>query len=335
MEKKERLANIELLRILSILMIVLMHGVGCAMNSNNEVNKISFVLINAFCNMGVTVFVVISGYFGIRFKVSSAVRLWLLLCIYSVIINSYKVYSGNACLSVDLIVKTITPISSNAWWFMTCYAVTFCLSPFLNMIICHLSQRRASSLLAVLVLFFVIFPTFLHHSITNDYGKGLPNFLLAYLVGQYIKKYSLPQYFVRHSGIIYLLCGLFVFFINYIVNSPLLFSKDNNLFIIVGAVALFVWMTKHPFKSVPVNYLASYAFPLYLQNAALLLIFLPTYKTCLNSDCFLPYFFIAQIKIILSAFAIEFVRRILTDRGVRCLSEWCGKTSERCVRRYF
>src|SRR5574344_1242071 len=284
MEKKERLANIELLRILSILMIVLMHGVGCAMNSNNEVNKISFVLINAFCNMGVTVFVVISGYFGIRFKVSSAVRLWLLLCIYSVIINSYKVYSGNACLSVDLIVKTITSISSNAWWFITCYAVTFCLSPFLNMIICHLSQRRASSLLAVLVLFFVIFPTFLHHSITNDYGKGLPNFILAYLIGQYIHKYKLPNFFVANSGLIFFLCGIVIFLVNFCTKNLLLFSKDNNLFIIVGAISLFVWTTKHSFRSKSINYIAGYAFPLYLMNSVLLTVVVPTYKIYVNSD---------------------------------------------------
>src|SRR5574344_2218204 len=277
-------AKIELLRILSILMIVLMHGVGCAMNSNNEVNKISFVLINAFCNMGVTVFVVISGYFGIRFKVSSAVRLWLLLCIYSVIIHSYKVYSGNACLSVNLIVKTITPISSNAWWFMTCYAVTFCLSPFLNMIICHLSQRRASSLLAVLVLFFVIFPTFLHHSITNDYGKGLPNFILAYLIGQYIHKYKLPNFFVANSGLIFFLCGIVIFLVNFCTKNLLLFSKDNNLFIIVGAISLFVWTTKHSFRSKSINYIAGYAFPLYLMNSVLLTVVVPTYKIYVNSD---------------------------------------------------
>ena len=326
MGTKERMSNIELLRIMSIIMIVLMHGIGCAFNTNNDINRLSFTFVNAFCNMGVTVFVVISGFFGIRFKISSAVRLWLMLFVYSLLIYVYKVWGGGLEFSTGGIINVMTPVSSVTWWFMTCYFVIFCLSPFLNMILECLSKRRVQILLIILALFFVIFPTFLHHSITNDYGKGLPNFLLAYLIGQYIHKYKLPNFFVANSGLIFFLCGIVIFLVNFFTKNLLLFSKDNNLFIIVGAISLFVWTTKHSFRSKSINYIAGYAFPLYLMNSVLLTVVVPTYKIYVNSNLFLPHFFLAQVVITMFVFAIEVIRRILTDRFIWDVSNKLDKS---------
>ena len=73
---KERLSNIELLRLLAILFIVMMHAAGLLIGTDHLPNRIVLTAINAVGNMGVTVFILISGYFGIHFRWS---RLWTFL----------------------------------------------------------------------------------------------------------------------------------------------------------------------------------------------------------------------------------------------------------------
>ena len=49
------------------------------------------------------------------------------------------------------------------------------------------------------ILFFVFAPTILFFEIQNDTGKGIINVTLAYLIGQYLKTYGLPENMKRHS----------------------------------------------------------------------------------------------------------------------------------------
>lgn len=56
-----RNSNIELLRIICILMIVTMHVFGEFRDVSDPLFRNTSVFINAFCNSGVTIFVLISG----------------------------------------------------------------------------------------------------------------------------------------------------------------------------------------------------------------------------------------------------------------------------------
>lgn len=48
-------------------------------------------------------------------------------------------------------------------------------------------------------ILFVFAPTILFFEIQNDTGKGIINVTLAYLIGQYLKTYGLPENMKRHS----------------------------------------------------------------------------------------------------------------------------------------
>ncbi len=66
--EKHRNSSIELLRVISLIMIMLMHGFGNTLSlfGNLDVfNSRLFIFINSFCNCGVTCFVLITGYYGI------------------------------------------------------------------------------------------------------------------------------------------------------------------------------------------------------------------------------------------------------------------------------
>lgn len=61
-----RNSSIELLRLLAIFGIVVMHINGPLLDSAFGLNSIWVQLENSIFNCGVSVFVLISGYFGIR-----------------------------------------------------------------------------------------------------------------------------------------------------------------------------------------------------------------------------------------------------------------------------
>ena len=67
--QRERNSSIEILRILAMLGIVIMHTNGTVMEHSVGWNQIWTQIENGIFNAGVSIFVLISGYFGIRYIV--------------------------------------------------------------------------------------------------------------------------------------------------------------------------------------------------------------------------------------------------------------------------
>lgn len=88
---KKRQTNIELLRIICILMIVSMHICGEIFSTQNVLNKGIILAVNSIGNAGVTLFILISGYFGISFNVRKLFNLLVVTCFYSFL--SFTVYT--------------------------------------------------------------------------------------------------------------------------------------------------------------------------------------------------------------------------------------------------
>lgn len=77
-----RQSNIELLRILCVIMVITLHVFG----EYQEIESASFqhtcTFINSFCNTAVTIFILISGYYGIKFKLKKWVFLFTIVTFY-------------------------------------------------------------------------------------------------------------------------------------------------------------------------------------------------------------------------------------------------------------
>lgn len=208
---KQRLSNYELLRIVAILLISLMHGISSAYGSHFAVNSIAHVSTNAVGNMGVTLFVLISGYFGIRLRASKAWQLWSTMFFYSLLLFAAQCYlhevpspqeDGKEFLK--LLNVALTPATSNTWWFCTSYLIVLLLSPFLNKICDSISQRQFQYLLAVLLAVYSLSPTFLMHSLSGSpNGKCTENMILVYFLGRYIALYGIPEVIRRHAALLF------------------------------------------------------------------------------------------------------------------------------------
>lgn len=327
----QRQVNLELLRICAILLISLMHGIKSACNSPFILNDIAHTLVNAFGNMGVTVFILLSGYFGIRFRFSKLVIMWCTVLVYSLLIFSIDSWQTHihiqSAVYLQGLYTALTPITSGTWWFITSYFIVFLLSPLLNLGAKNMTRRQFQYLLAVLLICYSLSPTFLLHSLSDSpSGKCTENMILAYLIGRYLALHGIPHKLQQHAGTLFVGCGLIIFGIDTIMNAPYFMAKDHNLFIILGAIGMFVSFHKMKGNWGALNSIvlkgATYVFPIYLLNWWLISFLEPYYAPHASDYLFLLYFLLAQVSIVLLSIIIEKVRRMVFNRPINSLANW-------------
>lgn len=331
----KRQTNFEILRIAAILLISLMHGIKSAYGSPCTLNSIAFVAVNAIGNMGVTVFILISGYFGVRFRFSKLFQLWAVVLTYSIVLFIFNTIQAPPISLTDKefiknLFTALTPITSGTWWFITSYTILFTLSPLLNKATASISKEQFRYLLAVLLFFYSISPTFLMHSMSDTpNGKCTENMILAYLIGRYIAIYGIPDCFNRNSRIILALCLALIFSVNYFIFDPLFMAKDHNFFIIIGSISIFHIFSRISIKSNSANsiicHLASYAFPIYLLNMFLIDLLEYQYINLRTTNAYLAYYLITQCEVIAISISIEYVRRLLLNKPITTIEKLVDK----------
>lgn len=279
--KKQRLSNLELLRLISIYGIILMHECGSFFSSATGVDRILILIINSFFNMGVSIFMLISGFFRINFSKKKFISLIITVYFYSVLSGSFKIYITNQ-INRRTLFEMIFPIFVNKYWYITVYIILFLLSKWINKAIDYLEKKDFRIVILVLFVFFVLSPTLLQYQILNDCGKGLINMFLMYLVGAYIQKYnfSLSK---KKSLVLMFLCTFFSFSLNLLLTVykgngvKINFSYDNSFFIFFGSIFCFILFLHIPFYSKLINISAKAVFSVYLFEGTL--------RDVINSYC--------------------------------------------------
>lgn len=190
------MANVELLRILSMLMIILSHSMSKSnalweMGTDQGVYYAAWFL-NGLCMASVNCYVIISGFFlsESKFRLERLVKIYFQVLFYSVTLAVVAKY----VLHLDLTsgwLAVFLPITRREYWFATSYLGLYCLMPFLNILISAMSQKQFRSLLGVGMLLFSAVPTFLYADNWLEEGGayGIVWFMLMYLIGAYVRKY--------------------------------------------------------------------------------------------------------------------------------------------------
>lgn len=189
--KQARQSNFELLRIICMVLIVAYHysNAGFSVPSTEPVtfNVLFLNFIGFGGQLGVDMFVLISGYFMIeqKFKIRRAVRLWLRCVIIPAFMGVIALICGRTDLRSFLTVF-FTPIN-NSYWFITTYFLMFILSDYINALIHAITKNQHLTLICVLAAVYTVLPTFF--AIRMD-GSTLMLFVLLYLIAAYIRIYS-------------------------------------------------------------------------------------------------------------------------------------------------
>ena len=122
----------------------------------NNIN-IQAMFINTFIIIGVNVFIFISGYYGIKFKIIKLIKLIGEMIFYSLIINLIFIISGINELNLKMIISSLLPIK--IWWFLTCYIILLVVSPYLNIIIDNSNKIEQYILILILTVIICVFGT--------------------------------------------------------------------------------------------------------------------------------------------------------------------------------
>ena len=192
MVKAVRNSNHELLRIIAMFMIVFIHANRFLFYLVN--GKTAFVLngmVNGICNIGVTCFMLISGYYGMKFDIRKFVRMECMMITYALAETAllYTVMpeqlQGAALL--EQIVKSMLPFITRKYWFYSCYVCLLFLSEYIQKFIDALKQKEFERLLFVLFMLLSVLPTLFYFEIVTDNGKGLLHMIMIYMMGRYIR----------------------------------------------------------------------------------------------------------------------------------------------------
>lgn len=183
-----RQSNIELLRIVSMLMIVMfhfsVHGAwpeGGPLTSDVAVEMLSFG-----GKLGVNCFVLITGYFMVSrtLKVQSLLRIALQTWFYSFTILGLFLAFQPELVTPEKLQRALLPLCTGEYWFVTCYLGLMVACPFLNVLYRHLSPAGRSRLMAVGFVVLSLIPTL---TIVNPIGSNLVWFFYLYLLGGWIR----------------------------------------------------------------------------------------------------------------------------------------------------
>lgn len=266
---KLRNSNFELLRLISMLLIVAhhysIHG-NWNMDDSINLNRLFIQFLSIGGKLGVNLFVMITGYFMIKsnIKLNSLIKLVTQTWFYSVLFFFINQYFQIVPVDGLIILKSFLPIIFNSYWFITSFVVLFLLIPYLNILINNLNQRQHLILLMSLIVLNVLIP------INLGFGS-VDWFIFLYVLGSYISLYpklfsNARQWYLTIFILTYL--GVFgtIVILDYLkVISPLYFISENSPFILICSISLFSY-----FKNLIIgnnriiNTMASSVFGVYL-----------------------------------------------------------------------
>ena len=327
----ERNTNLELLRIVSIFLIVAHHYYYNIIQFSANTYEAHKNFIDCFASggkIGVALFVMISGYFMVNSKITLKKLLSIMspVWFYSYLfLFVYIVFVDANSMSLKILVKSLLPIATGHYWFITAYIFLMIFSPFFNKLI-H-SLRREQLRFALMTLFFIwcFLGTFLNLKIWYNDSVF---FVFLYGVAAYIRLYVDVSSCSTLKLLTVCITSLFsivlsVFMINYIgmlqANTAILqqsmyFSKLNSIFVVFFSYSVFVLMIKRPPIFIKwINNLASTVLGIYLIHGNLCISAL-IWECIINlipQDNVFIHAFLCSFFICLVCAIIEWLRQLL------------------------
>lgn len=269
---KERYSSFELLRLFCIFGIQSMHAYAVFMKDAEGFNFVYGVFINSVFNIGVSVFILISGYFGVKFSLKKLITLELLVIFYSLCSELLIGFAGGEW-NLKNLMKAFFPIFTRKYWYMTSYMLLLFFSEYINKIPEKLDKKQFEKLLLMLLFIFSIVPTIIQTDIMGDSGKGFANMFFMYLMGRYIALYGIACSRKRSVVVAFFtLLGGFVLnmaasFVKGEVYAP--FARDCSLIIVIAAIAVFLTFQNMHFHSRFINRAAGHVVAIYLLDIAM------------------------------------------------------------------
>ncbi len=293
-KRRGRESNIELLRILAMLGVIILHynnpsiGGGLSFVKSGSINYWFLNLIESIFVCAVNLFMIISAYF----MASSNKRdLWKpIQLLVQVIIFSVSKYILISLIKSNFSIRGLVGALIPANYFVILYIVVFIISPYINLIFENLDSRKRKLFIFTLILLFSVYPTIVDvlievtkHSFNglssigmygSQYGYSIVNFTLCYCVGAYIRFESEDIFKVNTSKLVgWLITCVATMTIWSVINDKIGYFTEKtaweycNPLVIMSAVCAFLLFKRIKIKNSKfINSLAKGSFTVYLLH---------------------------------------------------------------------
>lgn len=279
--EKSRQSNIELLRIVAMIMIIFHHigyFSGFAYDPNViGANRLITQFITYGGHVGVDVFVLISGYFLISselLKLVKIIKIWLQMIFYSLLGLIIGVLFFGYTLTPKAIGIALIPFLYKQWPFASAYLVIMIIAPFINKLIAGISKGQYRIMLAVMLILWSVIPTITTFDAGSNYVIWM---MVLYCLGGYVKLYeedfrkNSGHYLLAAAGMAVLSLGITVvldilglkwsFFATYAMH----FSGKQHINVLLWAFFMMLGFLKLNIRnSAFINYIAGLTFGIYL-----------------------------------------------------------------------
>ncbi len=261
--KKKRDANIELLRIVAMLMIITLHfnihsKALLVLGEPASNVQIFATVLEAIAITGVNVYVLISGYYlsSSKVRLSKVLLLILQVYFYTLLISGAMMFVGAYSVKpedkLDRALRYLFPISSEHYWFVTAYVIMYVLAPVMNAAVNTLKRKQLKTVIIGLLTWFCFIKSIVPVKFGTDrMGYDFGWFICLYLIAAYIRKYNIVLFRdAKKSALVYLISVVviaafsLVFYkinfdtgnFNYYAEVP---CHYNFFFALTGALGLF------------------------------------------------------------------------------------------------
>lgn len=207
--QKNRNYGIDLLRMVSMMLVVVLHveGHGGVLEAAQGHAAYWAYLPESFAYSAVNCYALISGYVGAegRWRPANLIRLWMQVCFYSVGITALYGLMMPGTIGVTDLLHAALPVTFQYvdYWYFTAYFGLFFLIPLLNYLVCHMPRAQLRMALAGLVLVFSVLPTVMRQDrfyLSNGYSVWW--LAILYLLGGYLKRYGALKRFRGRPGLL-------------------------------------------------------------------------------------------------------------------------------------
>lgn len=193
-EGKTRLFGLDLLRLLSMLMVIVLHilGQGGILEAAEPGSTVWYAAwgLECLCYCAVDCYGLLSGYLGGgRRPWGKLVRLWLTVVLYSFLYYCFFRLRSPELVDSQALRRVFLPVTTRQYWYFTAYFGLALLMPVLDGGLERLESRRAGELALLILLLFCALPAVLQADpFQLRGGYCLLWLLLLYLLGGLLRR---------------------------------------------------------------------------------------------------------------------------------------------------
>jgi surface polysaccharide O-acyltransferase-like enzyme len=230
-----------------------------------DILKGSAIILNSFCYVGVNCFILISGFYGIKFKIRGLLKLYFFCVFYFLL----PLIFGETSITKDSLLHAIFPFSTHHnKWFIPCYFILYLFAPLLNKAIENLKKNEFILVLITLTVANIYYGYIWKQSF-NFNGYNEAQFIYIYVIAGYIRRFvdlskvsqarSLSTYFIFA-----LIFGILAIATHYIKIPFYRSFAYNNPLLIIASIFFFIFFRNLNYKNSYVNWAASSSLAIYL-----------------------------------------------------------------------